>query len=370
MPILDLQQRIRELGRIRIGETKPTSSGKTRPAKLDRFRLTSPSRELLEQVAQMYGGQVRDWQPQGGGPAQFEVYTTVNRFPILVPPQPISQWYEQWSGGGCKRRCDGTTETITDKPCLCAAAGLEGRDRVCKPTTRLNVVLRDVPGLGVWRLESHGYYAAIELPQAALFLAQAGGYIEGFLELQARRSKRIKADGAAETLDYMVPVIDVGISAAELLAGGGAIRPALGQSPQEAAHALTAGQAAAPAPDYRALARAAADLDGVRAVWQQAKTARHLDNDAQLQADLTEIGRGKQPTPQPDEQPAQPATPPAAGPSRDGVWMQIVAAASYLDWTTADLEQDFEAQQGVLPAEASVEQMQAYLELITDGVTA
>jgi hypothetical protein len=366
MPILDLQQRIRELGRIRIGETKPTKNGGTRPAKIDRFRLTSPSRELLEQVAQLYGGQVRDWQPQGGGPAQFEVYTTVNRFPILVPPQPISQWYEQWSGGGCKRRCDGTTETITDKPCLCAAAGLEGRDRVCKPTTRLNVVLRDVPGLGVWRLESHGYYAAIELPQAALFLAQAGGYIEGFLELQARRSKRIKADGSAETLDYMVPVIDVGISAAELLAGGGAIRPQLGQSPQEAARALTAGQAAAPAPDYRALARAA-DLAGVRAIWERAKAQGHLDE--ALKSDLTEIAKAKAPATQLQEPPAE-AAPAVAAPSRDGVWMQIVAAASYLDWTTADLEQDFEAQQGVLPADASVEQMQAYLETITTGVPA
>jgi len=60
VPILDIQQRSRELGRIRIGQTQPTKSGKSRPAKLDRFRLTSASRPLLERVAALYGGTVRE----------------------------------------------------------------------------------------------------------------------------------------------------------------------------------------------------------------------------------------------------------------------------------------------------------------------
>src|SRR3954464_4210914 len=107
MPILGLQQRIRELGRIRMGQVVRGSNGKTRPEKLDRFRLTSASRELLEKVAALYGGEVADWTPANGGPAQFEVVTEARRLPILVPPQPVTQWYELWSGGGCQRRCDG-----------------------------------------------------------------------------------------------------------------------------------------------------------------------------------------------------------------------------------------------------------------------
>ncbi|MFC5183602.1 recombination directionality factor [Actinomadura harenae] len=55
MPIIDLQKRFRELGRIRIGDVQPTSSGKTRPAKLDKLRITSHSRDLLVKVPALYG---------------------------------------------------------------------------------------------------------------------------------------------------------------------------------------------------------------------------------------------------------------------------------------------------------------------------
>ena len=104
MPILDLQKRARELGRIRIGQVVPTSNGKTRPEKLDRFRLTSASRPLLEKVAELYGGDVAEWTPQGGGATAWEVVTNSTRLPIMVPPQPVSQWYEFWTAGGCKHR--------------------------------------------------------------------------------------------------------------------------------------------------------------------------------------------------------------------------------------------------------------------------
>jgi hypothetical protein len=58
MPILDIQKRARELGRIRLGQVVVSANGKTRPEKIDRFRFTSYSRELLDQVAALYGGQV------------------------------------------------------------------------------------------------------------------------------------------------------------------------------------------------------------------------------------------------------------------------------------------------------------------------
>src|SRR5690348_14708167 len=181
MPILDLQRRLRELGRIRIGQQVPTSSGKTRPEKLDRFRITSASQPLIERVAALYGGQAREW--DNHGTAQYEVITEATRLPVLVPPQPISQYYELWAAGGCQRRCDGVTELLKDRPCIC---GPDPAERKCKPTTRLNVVLRDVEGVGVFRLESHGYYSAIELPDLAEFLARAGGYVPARLALEER----------------------------------------------------------------------------------------------------------------------------------------------------------------------------------------
>jgi hypothetical protein len=120
MPILDIQKRARELGRIRIGQVVPTTrrdgTAGTRPEKLDRFRLTSNSKPLLDKVAELYGGTVAEWQPQGGGAKAWEVVTNTARIPIMVPPQPITQWYEFWTAGGCKHRCDGQTNVLTDEP--------------------------------------------------------------------------------------------------------------------------------------------------------------------------------------------------------------------------------------------------------------
>jgi hypothetical protein len=141
MPILDLQMRMRQLGEIRLGHVVPTSNGKTRPAKLDKFRFTSPSREILTSVAELYGGEVKPWTPANGGPAEFEVYSTVNRLPVLIPPRDaVSQWYELYAGSKCQRRCDGVTEQKTDRPCMC-----DPENRDCAMTTRVNVMLRDVP---------------------------------------------------------------------------------------------------------------------------------------------------------------------------------------------------------------------------------
>lgn len=51
-PILDLQRRLHEAGRIRIGVQVPTGKqGKTRPAKLTTLRFTGQDRRALERVA-------------------------------------------------------------------------------------------------------------------------------------------------------------------------------------------------------------------------------------------------------------------------------------------------------------------------------
>jgi hypothetical protein len=62
VPIVEaqLRRRLRELGRIRIGQKVTGDNGKSRPAKLDHFRVTSGSRVLLENVAALYGGEVRE----------------------------------------------------------------------------------------------------------------------------------------------------------------------------------------------------------------------------------------------------------------------------------------------------------------------
>jgi hypothetical protein len=349
MPILDIQKRARELGRIRIGQVQPTASGKTRPAKLDRFRVTSHSRPLIESVAALYGGTATEWQPQGGGPAGWEVLTDATRLPILVPPQPISQYLEHWSKGGCARRCDGVRELLSDKACLC---GPDPSNRLCKPTTRLNVVLREVEGIGVFRLETHGYYAAVELPMAAELLASAGNYIQGYLGLEERVIKR---DG--ETRRFMVPTIDIAMTPQQLLAGGGAPAAQL-DSGQRAA--LPAGPGvqdqralpAAPSVDVDSVRAAIAAIDTVddlRAMWADIKTAgledvakeRAAELKAAEQPEQQPAGEGPQTSPNPDDITLDSGTGTSGG-DADAAWAHVMTVAPE-DWSTTQVEEAFTA---------------------------
>lgn len=345
MPIIDLQQRARELGRIRIGQVVTGSNGKLRPEKLDRFRLTSASRNLIEQVANLYGGTVEAWSPQGGGASGWEVITTSMRLPVLVPPQPVSQWYETWSGGGCQRRCDGVTEVLTDTACLC---GPDPNERLCKPTTRLNVVLAEVEGVGVWRLETHGYYAAVELPSAAELLAAANGYIRGHLALEERVVKR---DG--KTKRFMVPTLEVGVTPAELMSGGGATRPQLVSS-------APAALPAAPPPavldvdSVGAAIAAAPDIVSLRELWPDAKAAG-LEAEARRRAAVFATAEHDTAT---------------AGPAESGdvdeVWAQIMRAVP-ADWSSTKVETEFATFTGTPAEVAHVNDMHAFLTHIRAG---
>jgi len=206
--ILQEQRRVYEVGRIRTGILVPNERrpGKTRPEKLGVFRFTSRDQGALAEVARLYGGVPRPW-ADAPVDEQWEVITEAKEIGVMVPPGPqsVSQWMELWSGGGCQRRCDGETEQRRNVACLCKdTPGADPKD-LCKPTTRVSLVLPDVPGLGVWRLESHGWNAAHELGGTAELLATvrtAGNYVPALLRLEQREQV---VDG--KTKAFAVPVL-------------------------------------------------------------------------------------------------------------------------------------------------------------------
>lgn len=382
MPIIDLQRRMRQLGEIRLGHVVPTANGKTRPAKLDKFRFTSPSRDILTAVAELYGGEVKPWTPANGGPAEFEVYSKVNRLPVLIPPRDaVSQWYELYAGSKCQRRCDGVTEHKSDRPCMC-----DPENRDCAITTRVNVMLRDVPALGQWLLVSKGYHAAVTLPPAAELLAQAGGYVAGWLGMEEKTA--VVKDKPAR---FMVPTLDVEITPAALMAGQitGGGQAAVASGPERVA--ITSGR-----PDYAALAAVAKTADQVGALWKQAVDAGHMDDDLAkvLKARGEELRRGEV-SGEADESGGRPqdTTAGTAGPAEDSgvevvhdveivedtpdpvaaeaMWFQIMAAAGPRGMTTEQLEAAFAERYGGLhPASATGAQLEQFLAALKAGEVA
>src|SRR5580704_4261787 len=165
MALLDVQRRGQQIGRLRIGQQVAVikdgkDTGKTRPARLDTFRFTTGSRVTADAIAQLYGGEVREWN------GEYEVITSKSEIGVTVPPRDavISQWYEMWTAGGCQRRCDSQREQISGGPCKCphaadpsdadevAAMALERAalhkadpSKACGLVTRINVMIPDLP---------------------------------------------------------------------------------------------------------------------------------------------------------------------------------------------------------------------------------
>ena len=219
MPIIDIQRRLTETGRIRIGEQVPTGNGnKTRPAKLETFRLTSRSEGAIRAAAGVYGGTPEIWADAPHGTKQWQLFTAVDQLGVLLPPEQMSfsQFYEIWSGGGCQVRCTGAELVPSGAPCMC-----DPEDRKCKAHTRLSVILSDLSGAGLWRLDTQGWNAAVEIGGAfgmAKLIAQASqrSIIPAILRLDQREIKR--PDEPIKR--FAVPVLEFSVNLVALTGAG------------------------------------------------------------------------------------------------------------------------------------------------------
>lgn len=359
MVIKTLQSRLTQVGVIRLGQQLISKNNKPYPSKLETFRFTSPSKALIDAVAGLYGGEVKPWKSSAG--PQWEVITGVKEVPVLVPPQRIDPNLEHWGNGFRDRMCDGETEAIRKAPCLCAAAQAAGhpfgpRD-ICKPTTRMSLMLADIPSLGTWKIESHGWNAAAELPTLAASIESAPQPIPARLEVQIREKKDFDPskpqDKQVESKVFGVPVLHFDwLTPAQAFGGelGAAARAALGSAAVERraieAAKVESGRRKFTAAEYLTLAEAAEDIDHVRELWTDAKADGALTDE--VKAALNAKAAQVTPVP-PKPAPAGPAPsvepmPPTevvdaeVAPNADEVWAQIQPLAGAKKWSGDDLE--------------------------------
>jgi hypothetical protein len=365
MGIKSLQQRLTQVGVIRLGEQRVSQRGKKFPVKLETLRFTSASKQLIDAVAAVHGGEVKAWQAPSG--PQWEVVTNSKEIAVLVPPQRIDPNMELWGNGYRSRMCDGETESIRRTPCLCAAAQAKGArlgpNDVCKPTTRMALMLADIPSLGTWRLESHGWNAAAELPTLAASIESAPQPIPARLEVQKREKKTFDAGAQegkqVESRVFMVPVLHFDwITPSQAFGGelGTAARAALAGAAVER-HEIEAAKVESQrreftADEYLSLSESAEEIDDVRELWRDAAEDGALTGAVKdvLNAKVAEIQekakkQEQQVAPQQADARVTPQTPidvvvdAEVVPDPDAVWAQIQSAAGERGWNSDDLEQ-------------------------------
>lgn len=292
------QKQARELGRLRTGYSIPNDDPKKRPrpVKSKTWVISSHAEHYVTAAADAWGGKVERWQPQGNGAPQFRVITEAELIEAILPPgDPLSQANEMWNKGGCVRRCDGAIEQISRHPCLCLAEhgpewhllrqDLYTKDKVCAATSRLNVVLPDMPDVGVWRVETHSWYAANELAGTVdMVLSGTGG--KGLVPVTLRIEPRTRVAGG-QTKHFPVVVVEIrGVTTRQALTGPLPTAVALDPTGTRAVAAIEA-----PRPDYLADAAGALTVDDVQDVYRAAHAAGHLTDDliAALKARAAEV---------------------------------------------------------------------------------
>lgn len=327
MPIITVQRRMAEQGRIRLGQKVATASGKQRPDKLDRFRFTSPNQGLIEQIAAKYGGEARAW--DNAGKREFEVISDARAIPVIVVKGGFSQWHETWSKAGLQHRCDGEKDPAG---VYCDPDDPAHIEAIQKPTTRLSVMLAEIETLGTWRMESKGWNAAAELPSMAELAMHVGDYVPATLSL-AERSSIIEGPRGPQTSRFVVPVLDLRVTKARLVEIAGATSQ--GTAPAQIAGS-TAQQIEAPARDYTDAVVEATTTDELRMLWRAAGEHGALTEPLER---LIKQRVGELQAPEAGDAPAgsdaagqvEPATP-ASGPTSDGddvdtAWIQLQTAA-------------------------------------------
>ena len=213
-PLDEVRRRLPQAGRIRLG----VKGGPQGRHAIDTFRFTSQRRDGLDAVAKLHGGTVKPWS-EPKSPDRFELLTDVDQIKVILPPNPLTEWYEMWSGKhGLIRRCDARTCDLQvqgpegpdrqEVPCICVETGI----LECDYKLRLSVLLPEAKGLGTWRLDTSSVNSKEKIPGVVELIeaVQHQGLHWAVLRIE---------HGTAPGRRFSYPVLDIDHTMQELVDG-------------------------------------------------------------------------------------------------------------------------------------------------------
>ncbi len=211
MPISGLteKRRLPRLGKIRIGEKVANASGSgEHPKALDYFSLNEKNPpELNEAFKKIYGDK----------PKSLKIV-----FPVENDAVFASQWYKAYSntrglickGDGVKawQLVDLETGTISNrdsrevtmKEVVCKGQGCSlYQEKRCSEVLNLQFLLPDVPGIGVWQIDSGSYNSIVNINSQVELVRSVIGHIAGVSLDLVLEPMEVTADGRKKTVHVL-----------------------------------------------------------------------------------------------------------------------------------------------------------------------
>ncbi len=204
-------RRMPRLGKIHLGIKAQTAEGKTYPKAVDYF-VCPP------EVASIFGEQ----------PRELNIM-----FPVEDPDKFASQWYKCYSsyrglvckgdGEKCLRLVDvatgdfahrDTKETTMREAACQGEECTQYKDKKCKAVMNLQFLLPDVPGLGIYQLDTSSANSIIAVNSALDLVRNVCGRVSMIPLKLTVEPKEVQADGRKKTV-YVLNV-RVGVKLAEI----------------------------------------------------------------------------------------------------------------------------------------------------------
>lgn len=249
-------------------------------------------------------------------------------------------------------------------------------------------MLRKIPSIGTWKVESHGINAAAEgLTSAAEAIEDTPVPLPARLTMKFVDKKTLSNPGQAgekvEARKFWVPQLIIDWLTPEQAYGGqieAAARQmlAVGGSPERPALESTATVAPEVVADLYERAEAATSVDELMAVWDAAREAGAID--AGMKEMFAKRGAELKAAAAPtvESTPTPEVAPPAGSapidgevePNPDETWAAILREAGKHGWTTSQVETRYRAQMGHDASDGNGWQLAEFLKALTGGQVA